>query len=828
MSLKEYGRKRDFARTPEPGPQSGAGRKQAPRFVIHRHDATRLHFDLRLEHGGVLKSWAVPKGLPTPHDARKLAVSVEDHPLEYLAFSGRIPEGEYGAGKVEIWDTGTWIPKDDPDTGLKKGKLTFELEGGKVRGEFTLARMNDDDWLIILAKTRELNPDLGAAGKAAPMPRAVAPMLAVLAESAFSSPDYLYEIKFDGMRAISYLDADGRLSIMSRNQKEQAFRYPELGDLAAHFLAAELVVDGEIVAMDEQGVSRFQLLQGRLNLSGATDIERASATTPAFYYVFDILYLNGRDLSGMPLVERKAVLSRIFLPQKHIRLSEWVEEAGEAMFAFARERDLEGVVAKRRTAPYRQKRSRDWLKFKAVREQEFVIGGFTRPRRSRAYFGALLLGLYEGEDLVYAGHVGTGFSEESLRQLHEIMEPLVQEEPPFKEPPQPNEPASWLRPELVAEVKFAEWTREGLLRQPVFLGLRFDISPRDCVREEKKEAAPRSGAQDSGAGEAGAPAAAAVLKDLPISRKGDQRLAAGAREILLTNLDKVFWPQEGYTKFDLVNYYHRVSLFLVPHLAGRPLTLKRYPDGTGKEPFFQKEAPAEAPAWAHTEVIPSESGGKRDRIRYLVCDDAATLLYLANLACISQNPWLSSLPHLEQPDVIAFDLDPVDPDDFEACVEAALLVRDKLGGFGLRGYPKTSGATGMHVYVPVQPRYSFAQTRKFAEIIAALCLKDRPDLITLEQPVSKRAGARLYLDFLQNVKGKTLASVYSVRARPGAPVSTPLSWTEVRRGLSPSDFTMLNTPARLESQGDLFAGVLTDHQDLLAALEQGGKYIQAV
>lgn len=852
MGLKEYKRKRDFQETPEPSAKA----KPRPleihpgkplRFVIHKHDATHIHYDLRLELGGVLKSWAIPKGLATPRDRRKLAVSVEDHPFEYLDFEGRIPEGQYGAGKIAIWDTGHWIPLEDPEAGIEKGKLAFRLEGGKVRGRFTLARMKNGDWLIILARLSDLNQDLLAEGTPSTMPPAVTPMLGVLSEKVFDSPDYIYEVKFDGMRAVSFLRGDGSLSVMSRNRKEQDFRYPELVDLAGHFLAEELVVDGEIVALDEQGISRFQLLQGRFNLTGAADIENAARATPAYYYIFDLLYLNGRDLTALPLERRKAILERIFMPRQYIRLSEWVAQRGEAMFAFARQHGLEGVVAKRRQSTYRQKRSRDWLKFKAVRQQEFVIGGFTEPRASRAYFGALLLGLYEGGDLVYTGHVGTGFSDEALGRLHGLMKPLRQRNPPFKGQPRPNEPAHWLKPELVAEVRFAEWTREGLLRQPVFLGLRFDISPRECVMEEKPGAAAPSVAGSERAAEAApsgpvssqpaapepAPPAEGptggpfLFPAMPEPLADDMRLAVAGRQILLTNLKKILWPDEGYTKFDLINHYNRVSQFILPHLAGRPLTLKRYPDGIEAGPFFQKEAPPETPGWVRTEVIASESGRRRERIRYLICEDLPVLLFLANLACISHNPWLSTLPDLERPDIIAFDLDPVDPDDFEACVEAALLIKDKLGTFGLRGYPKTSGATGMHIYVPVHPKYTFGQARQFAEIIALLCHGERPDLITLEQPVARRAGARLYLDFLQNVKGKTLASVYSVRARAGAPVSTPLDWSEIRAGLRPTSFNIVNITDRLREKGDLFAGALSDRQDLLGALEQGGKLLKA-
>lgn len=845
MSLEEYRRKRDTGATPEPGtggdPGAGEQDNGLNRFVIHKHDATRHHYDLRLEHDGVLKSWALPKGLATPHDSRKLAVRVEDHPLEYLDFSGEIPAGEYGAGQVDIWDRGTYTPLDDPEGALARGKLTVRLGGDRIRGEYALVQMKPKsgeaagsgkaakdrqgrEWLVILAKKERLNPDLGAEGEAAPMPGQVKPMLAMLSDEPFDSRDHIFEIKFDGVRAISYIDASGRLSIMSRNQKEQAFRYPEFAEMNANFLASELVVDGEIVAADEQGASRFQLLQSRLNLVNKLEIESASRSTPAFYYVFDLLYLDGRDITYLPLTRRKELLARVMMPDRRFRLSDWYEEHGKAMFAFARDHGLEGVIAKMKASPYRHKRSRDWLKIKAVRQQEFVIGGYTEPRGGRPFFGALLLGLYEGDDLVYSGHVGTGFSDDTLKGLHTRLSGLEQDDPPFRDTPKANEAVHWVRPELVAEVRFSEWTGDGLLRQPVFLGLREDIDPRDCVREEEQTAAAGADIPETAAAGPGEPR---LLDPLELSEQDELRLSVGGREVHLSNLDKVFWPREDYTKADLIDYYHRVSDFIVPHLRGRPLTLKRYPDGIKGESFFQKQAPDGIPGWVKSETLPTGSGSRREQIRYLICDNESTLVYLANLACISHNPWISSLPELDKPDVIVFDLDPVDPEDFAACVETAFLIRDKLAVFGLRGYAKTSGATGIHVYVPVEPRYSYEHTRSFAKAVAILCREEQPELVTIEQPIERRAGSRVYIDFLQNSRGRTLASVYSVRAREGAPVSTPVTWSELRHGLKPSDFRLPEALARFKDVGDLFAPVLTDRQDLLAAIEQGGQFLDA-
>jgi len=651
------------------------------------------------------------------------------------------------------------------------------------------------------------------------MPATLKPMMAVLGDKPFSSGDYVYEIKFDGIRALTRLSEDGSLSIQSRNGKEMAASYPELADLGEHFLAEELIVDGEIVALDEGGVSRFQLLQGRINLTGDIAIARASKEAPAYYYIFDLLFLDGRDLTGLPLERRRDLLERIFIPGRSIRLSQWIEGEGEAIFRAARENGLEGIMAKRRSSLYRQKRSRDWIKLKAVSQQEFVIGGYTSPRGGRERFGALLVGYYQDGDLVYAGHVGTGFSAATLEEVFSRLEGLKSDTQPFKVEPLPNEPAQWVQPRLVAEIKFGEWTREGILRQPVFLGLRDDKDPGEVVREEPAASTPASAVSEAAAGPF-------VYPDLPPLVGDRQTVSVGGRRITLTHLDKVFWPEEGYRKYDLINHYHRVAAFILPHLRGRPLTLKRYPDGYGSEPFFQKEAPAETPGWVRTEVLASE--GARGKVRYVVCDDMPTLYFLANIACISQNPWLSTLPRLDNPDAVIFDIDPPGPEAFDECIEVALLVRKHLADFGLKGYPKTSGATGIHIYVPVRSEYTFDQTRQFAQVIAWLCREERSDLITLETSTGKRHG-KIYLDCLQNVRGKTVASVYSVRAQPGAPVSTPLEWSELESGgLRPSDFNIANIAQRLEQKGDLFQDVLSNRQDLMLALTQGEKFLRAI
>lgn len=841
MSLNEYERKRDFTATPEPEP--GKPEDSGRSFVLHKHDASHIHYDLRLEFGGALKSWAVPKGLPTPHDPRKLAVHVEDHPVEYLEFSGEIPQGQYGAGTMEIWDRGEWEPLDDFAAGLDGGKLTFRLSGGRVEGEFSLVRMKgrgekagaaneaDREWLIILHEPARLNPGLKTIGIAASAPTGLKPMLAVLTDAPFDSPDFVFEIKYDGMRALAQLDEDGVLNILSRNGRQQAPRFPELAGLGGNFLAGEFVVDGEIAALDERGISRFQLLQERLGLTGEAAIEMAAARVPACYFIFDLLFLDGRDLRGLPFTQRRAVLERVMLPHKYVRLSEVFAARGTAFFAAARENGLEGIMAKRKDSIYRSgKRSRDWLKIKVTHEQEFVIGGYSAPGGSRRYLGSLLLGVYEGDDLVYAGSVGTGFSEDVLRILAEKLERLSRDDPAFTDPPT-AEGVTWVEPGLVAQVKFAEWTREGHLRQPVYLGLRDDLDPRAVVREQEFD----SGVGSPGGGGGKEAAVASGTADIVKKKRTDflppllepgtagRQVRIEGRSVPLTHPAKTFWADEGYSKFDLVNYYYRVAPFILPHLAGRPLTLKRYPDGYGSEPFFQKEAPPETPAWVARASIHSDE--KDQDVDYIVCNDAATLVFLANIACISQNPWLSRVGSLDSPDFIIFDLDPAEDESFPGCVDAALLVRDKLAIFGLRGYPKTSGASGLHVYVPLKAGYSFEQARQFARMVALLCRRERPDLVSVEPSIARR-DAPVYLDILQNVRGKTVASVYSARARAGATVSTPLAWDEVGPGLSPEAFTIASIIGRLEERGDLFEPVLSDGQDLLLAIRAGEKFLR--
>jgi len=492
MSLSEYKRKRQFERTPEPEHQVGA-RHAVPlldknRFVLHYHDASHLHYDLRLEIGGALKSWAVPKGLPTRPDVKKLAVQVEDHPVEYLTFQGEIPKGEYGAGTVKIFDSGTFqaAHPGEIQTQLENGKCSFFLEGRKIQGKFTLVRTRrGKDWLLLMGAVEQLNPWIHSVGVVREMPQRVEPMKALLADNAFSSNDWLYEVKWDGVRAVAYLN-NGRLSLLSRNLKEQNFRYPELSDLADFVLGEKIVLDGEIVAFDERGLPSFEKLQSRMNLQQESEIKRKSGELPVVYFVFDVLFWQGRDLQTTPLWRRKQVLNSILIPHRYVVPSDFIETEGIAFFEAAKQQGLEGVIAKKKDSYYEQKRSGSWLKIKAVRQQEVVIAGFTEPRETRPYFGALLLGVYEDGRLVYVGHAGTGFGHQTLKDVYDRMTGLEISESPFERAPLTNERAHWTEPKLVAEVKFSEWTKAGKMRQPVFLGLRNDINPREVIREENE------------------------------------------------------------------------------------------------------------------------------------------------------------------------------------------------------------------------------------------------------------------------------------------------------------------------------------------------------
>jgi bifunctional non-homologous end joining protein LigD len=761
VGLDEYRSKRRSGATPEPfGGPAAAG--PASRFVVQRHAARRLHYDFRLERSGALASWAVPKGVPLRRGERHLAVHVEDHPLEYADFEGVIPAGQYGAGTVEIWDRGTYELVEEK----RDGGLTVRLHGDRLDGVWTLvpASLDGDpkNWLL-------LRKDGGDASAR------YAPMLATPSEHLPRGEGWIYEPKWDGFRAI-VTATGGEVTLMSRNGNDLTERFREVARATELALTSpDAVLDGEICVLDEQGRSRFSLLQDG---SGATAL-----------VVFDVLEIDAEPIVDAPLSERRERLTMLVRPSARVQVSPQFED-GDALLAAASEQELEGVVAKRLDSRYRPgKRSLDWRKVKLRRTQEVVIAGYTRGqgRRSRG-FGALVAGVQEPGGLRWAGNVGTGLSDAEIERLLGLLRPLAREGSPFAQTPRmPRARAAdvvWVEPRLVAEVEFAEWTREGRLRSPVYVRLREDKRADDVRRERSPLAS-------------------------TISR--------GRRRLRLSNLDKPFWPEEGITKGDLVAYYRDVAPVLVPHLRGRPFTMKRYPDGWQGKHFFQKQSPSHMPEWIRRAPLPASTReGEEKVIDYALVNDDLALLWMANMGCIDLHTWASRADRPGRPDWVMFDLDPSEDTGFAEVVEVALLVRTTLDLIDLESFPKTSGSRGIHVLVPISRRHSHAETREFASIVAGALARAHPGLVTTEWVKAKRRG--VLVDANQNGPGKTNAAVYSVRPRAGAPVSTPLRWDEVVPDLEPAAFTMESVLDRVARHGDLFAGVLGGKQSLTRAL----------
>ncbi|HWZ31327.1 MAG TPA: DNA ligase D [Bryobacteraceae bacterium] len=826
MSLNKYVEKRKFDRTPEPAPSATEQAAHPLTFCVQRHHASHLHYDLRLEANGALKSWAVPKGPTLDPAEKRLAMMVEDHPLEYGGFEGVIPKGNYGAGSVMLWDRGNYELLGDgtADEQLVRGDFKFHLRGEKLSGDFALVKIKKskgNEWLLLKKKdafakpgwdpedhsrsvltrrtqeeiARELPPPEAASkphrniegAVKSPMPQNVSPMLAQIGKGTPpSSDDWLFEVKWDGVRAICYVDS-GRLRMVSRNGHPMERQYPELSILPHHVDAGTAILDGEIAALDQRGLPSFEMLQRRINVAEAGAVATLARKDPVVFFAFDLLYLDGYDLRGVPLVERKRVLKEILKPGDLVRYSDHFAGNGAALFEASKAQGLEGIVGKRAASFYESRRTSDWCKWKITNSAEFVICGFTKGERD--LFGALVLGVYDQGKLLWAGNVGTGFDRKMMETIHAKLLPLATSKAPLD--PDKNLPkeVTWTRPEVVCEVKFSNWTDESRLRAPVFMGLRPDIEPRESVREE-------------------APSRTELLApDLK-----EATLTIDGQRLKFTHLDKLYYPDDGIPKRDLINYYDAVAPLLVPHLKDRPLSLRRYPDGIKAEAFFQKNTPESYPGWLRTETAP-------DGIRYIVADNRATLLYLSNLGCIDQNPWMSRVGSYESPDYVLIDLDPVEC-SYEKIVEAAVLVRKKLDLAELESYPKTTGGDGLHLYVPLEPRYTYEQVRSVAQLLAELAIAERPDLFTTPRAVSKRQKDRVYFDWAQIAEGKTISAPYVVRAYAGAPVATPLAWREVKPGLRPDQFTIRNAVARFDRVGDLFEPVLTKPQTLEHAIEK--------
>ncbi len=831
--LEAYRRKRAAGATPEPFGGEEAARPGL--FVVQKHSARRLHYDLRLEVGGVLRSWAVPKGPSLDPKEKRLAVATEDHPLEYGDFEGLIPAGNYGAGAVIVWDRGPTLHLLPPGEGLEAGKLLFELRGYKLRGLWTLVRTKRDpkEWLLIKKpdgaatgqdaeqlpagsvlsgltvdelkegsdRAQELRSELERLG--APRHRLdtskVQPMLAELSHEPFSRPGWVFELKYDGYRLFAAKepaapgDRHPAVALRYRSGTDVTGTYPDLV-LALRSLPYErLLLDGEVVVLDDEARPSFHLLQQRAKLTRRLDVERAAAQWPATLYVFDLLACGDFDLRRLPLAERKRLLRQVLPEAGPLRFADHVEEQGEALYTEVRRRGLEGIVAKRTDRPYRAGRSGDWIKIRADLTGEFAVLGYTRPQGSRAGFGGLHLGALAGGRMAYVGRVGSGFTEKQLAEVRSRLDAFRRPDPPFDDGAPRGKGHVWVDPRLVVEVRYTELTPDGQVRHPVFVRLREDRRPEDCLLPGEPPAP-------------GEVAAASASED-----------AAERPTVQITRPGKVLWPAEGYTKGDLIAYYRSVASWLLPYLKDRPLVLDRYPDGIDGKSFFQKNAPDFAPEWVRTEPVWSEESGKETR--YFVCDDEETLVYLANSAAIPLHVWASRVGALQAPDWAIVDLDAKDA-EFRHVVRVARALRRLCESIDLPSFVKTSGATGLHVLLPLGGQCTHEQARQLATLLARLVAQQLPEIASVARMPSQRKG-RVYVDALQNGYGKLLVAPYSVRPRPGAPVSMPLAWSEVTTRLDPGRFTMTTAPARLRRKGDdPLRPVLDSGADLPSALER--------
>jgi bifunctional non-homologous end joining protein LigD len=907
-ALDRYAAKRSFARTPEP-PAKAAGARSGPLlFVVQKHAARRLHYDFRLELDGVLKSWAVPKGPSLDPDDKRMAVEVEDHPFDYASFEGVIPAREYGAGNVIVWDCGVYSPDEGQQyaftdraaaearlrTELAAGKLSIFLCGEKLKGSFTLVRTrSSNQWLLIkhrdrfaqandvLARHRsvlsgrsldELTPQtapprleaarLAPTGPAEPLPRQMRPMLAESADAAHSDPAWRYEPKIDGYRVVAFVDG-ARVRLQSRRGLDLTAYFPEIATELTAQVAGRMVLDGEIVALDANGRPSFNALQNRAQLKGAAEIAAAQRETPVVLVCFDLLHYAGLNLRDAPYSDRHRYLAQCLLPAAHLQLVHSSENA-EELYAASLEHGFEGIVAKRLDSRYLPgQRTRAWLKLKALQTGEFLIGGYTRGNGARAPLGALLLGYRDGRALRYAGHVGSGLDDEIIGSLLERTAKLKRDDSPFSEKPPLHRPTTWLKPQLVAEVSFSEWTRDGVLRAPVFVRLRDDIAPAS-VRRPGPDDSPATPAASGGRLESGgrgeSDTVGEILQQLdnPANR---MHLRVGEARISLTNLDRIYWPplkdsrQGAITKRDLLRYLARVGRYILPHLTDRPLTMIRMPDGIDGERFFQKHWSQPLPEFVESVTV--FSGHKDERHRYLLANNLPTLLWLGQVGTLEFHVWHSraqvepdaegastdyagSLAGLEAsilnyPDYLVFDIDPyiysgkeppgAEPElnrqGFAVGKRVAFWLRALLKEMSLEAIVKTSGKTGLHVFVPIVRTVTFDEARSICETVGRHVMRAHPREITMEWAVEKRTG-KIFIDYNMNVRGKTLNVAYSPRGVPGAPVSMPLTWEELEAA-EPTDFTIRDVTPRLEKNGDRWHDVLELKQSLTEVFGVGSE-----
>lgn len=894
MALTAYKKKRSFDRTPEPTGGKATGNQL--RFVIQKHDATRLHYDFRLEMEGVLKSWAVPKGPSLNPTDKRLAMMVEDHPYDYRHFEGVIPEGNYGAGTVIVWDEGMYEPLEHAEgkkaqeklllKQLKAGSLKFILHGEKLKGEFALVKLKgkeDNAWLLIkhrdkyaretditqkdksvisgktlekmeahpthvygepngqssskkkttakkaAAKKKLQPPKAGAKkpdrasplkGKKAAFPKNLQPMLATLVSEPYDEPGWLYEIKWDGYRALSFLNK-GSVNILSRNNKSFNEKFYPIHETLQQW-DINAVIDGEIAVLNEKGISHFGSLQNW----------RSEADGSLIYYLFDILWLNGYDLTGLPLTERRSILEANMPNLDNIRMSESFDTSATEFLDAAAKMGMEGIIAKKADSLYYPgERTRDWLKIKAQKRHEAVIGGYTRNEGSDKAFSSLLVGLFNNGQLEYIGKIGTGFSDRLQKEIMAKMKALEIRQCPFTVEPDVNKPsrfrpnppkasAHWVQPKLVCEVNYVEITEDGVMRHPSFAGMREDKKAKDVVREIPvaptelaKPAKKRSAKKEITYTK---PVASQGRKTLLNPKDETQVRSINGHELKFTNLSKVYWPKEKYTKRDMLNYYYQVAPIILPYLKDRPQSLNRYPNGINGKSFYQKDITGKAPDWIKMEPYRTSDGEDKN---FLVPTNEASILYMANLGAIEMNPWNSTIHKPDHPDWCLIDLDPTDKNSFEQVIQTAQVTKQVLDELGVPGYPKTSGSTGIHVYIPLGAKYTYDECQLFGKLIATEVHNRLPDFTSITRLTKNRKG-KLYVDYLQNRPKATLAAPYSLRPKPGATVSMPLYWEEVKRGLQMKDFTIDNAMSRIKKEGDIFKPVIGKGIDMKKVLKK--------
>lgn len=828
--LKQYRGKRDFRRTPEPaGEASRDAGAPGGLFVIHKHAARRLHFDLRLEQDGVLRSWALPKGPSLEPGEKRLAVQVEDHPLEYGDFEGVIPKKEYGGGTVMLWDRGRWTPDDNDN---RDDRLDFALEGQKLHGAWTLVRMTGQsnkagvNWLLIkradggrpsertAAALNEITdksvvtgrtmaqiahdqdrswtargktspatpapPDPAAldGARTKPMPKALRPQLATLVREVPQEAGWIHEIKFDGYRIIAQIE-DGKARLVSRNGQAWTNRFPELAALLDQLPVDRAILDGEVVALAPDGTSRFRRLQEALS---------EGKTERLVYQVFDLLYLNDHDLQEVALLARKQALAQLleaagFAGSSSVRYTDHLAARGPEFFEQACRLGLEGIIAKRASSHYRSDRTRQWLKVKCMCHKEFVVGGYTDPGGARNSFGSLLLGAYrDGGELIYSGRVGTGFSTRQLTALHTVLRQIERSTKPFHDPVPDSRGVHWVRPQLVVEVEFSEWTRDGRLRQPSFRGVREDRHPGEIRLTQSK----RCGTDR---------AARAMAPHASRTRAAHARPAAGKVQVAgvwLTNPQRILYPEQGVTKLSLALFYEAIQGWILPHLANRPLSLLRCPQGRSKQCFFQKH-----PQQAMAASIPRLAiKGKEGSATYLYVRSISDLVALVQAGVLEIHPWGSRVDDVEHPDIMVLDLDPAPEVPWPELLRVAAGLRDRLHALGLASFARTTGGKGLHLVIPLARTAGWADVKAFARAVSQRHVDDDPQRLTTNPSKAKRRG-RIFLDYLRNGRGATAIASYSTRARAGAPIAVPIGWHELNAALRSDRYNIGNLRRRL-------------------------------